>query len=273
MDAAVSTKRKYDDAPRFEDPKKGARKAEIPAQQAVETETPLERDVALSGPGESSETTSSNSHQYTSLSRTANQCRFLRILPHYNPTAELECELVTKPWSESVRYSALSYVWGPPHVTKEIQVDGKSYHVTENLHAAMLQLRAMDMESGSWYRLWWIDAICIDQGNLDEHGHQVNFMARIYRRALAVVVWLGDEIGGTAAAFEAIRKRELRDQSVNADSLRGSLMDIMRRPWFRRIWGGNIPVYGRTFLLTSERRFSRKLRQLEVLSSHVGSTE
>jgi len=38
----------------------------------------------------------------------------------------------------------------------------------------------------------WIDALCIDQADLQEKGHQVAHMGQIFRRADRVVIWLGD---------------------------------------------------------------------------------
>ena len=38
---------------------------------------------------------------------------------------------------------------------------------------------------------WWIDALCINQFDLDERNSQVLGMRRIYRRAETVRVWLG----------------------------------------------------------------------------------
>ncbi len=39
----------------------------------------------------------------------------------------------------------------------------------------------------------WIDAICIDQANIDERSKQVLRMGRIFQQADRVLVWLGDD--------------------------------------------------------------------------------
>jgi hypothetical protein len=39
--------------------------------------------------------------------------------------------------------------------------------------------------------LLWVDAICINQDDIEERNRQVKLMAFIYSRALAVLVWLG----------------------------------------------------------------------------------
>ena len=38
---------------------------------------------------------------------------------------------------------------------------------------------------------FWVDAICIDQGNIQQHNHQVRQMVRIYRTAKIVFIWPG----------------------------------------------------------------------------------
>jgi hypothetical protein len=38
----------------------------------------------------------------------------------------------------------------------------------------------------------WIVALYIDQGNLQERGAQIRFMATIYLYASCIVVWLGE---------------------------------------------------------------------------------
>ncbi|KAF1966602.1 hypothetical protein BU23DRAFT_661806 [Bimuria novae-zelandiae CBS 107.79] len=58
-------------------------------------------------------------------------------------------------------------------------------------------------------------------------------MANIYRRAFRVIVWLGDEIEGTWSAFEAIR---LRSSSFEGTPVPYALLELLHRPWFRRVW-------------------------------------
>lgn len=54
----------------------------------------------------------------------------------------------------------------------------------------------------------WADAICIDQGNLDERKRQVGLMDYIYTRASTVLIWLGrgtpEVRQGFAEASEAL---------------------------------------------------------------------
>lgn len=87
---------------------------------------------------------------------------------------------------ESPPFEALSYVWGDASVRKEIVCERQCFLVTVNLYHALLRLR---QPANS--RLLWIDAICINQNDLEERSQQVQFMRDIYSSASRVVVYLG----------------------------------------------------------------------------------
>ena len=98
-------------------------------------------------------------------------------------------------------YEALSYTWGSADNSVEIKVaSSKTITVTQNLANALPYLRYADRP-----RFLWIDAICIDQQNLKERGHQVERMADIYRLADRVVPWLGLEENDSTYALEIMR--------------------------------------------------------------------
>lgn len=48
----------------------------------------------------------------------------------------------------------------------------------------------------------WIDALCIDQGNIPERNHQVAQMTSIYSNAEEVIVWLGLQAAHVDALFD-----------------------------------------------------------------------
>jgi hypothetical protein len=60
--------------------------------------------------------------------------------------------------------------------------------VRANLWSALCHLRLPKRD-----RFLWIDAICIDQGNILERNHQVKRMGSIYEGASKVLVWLGPQ--------------------------------------------------------------------------------
>ena len=98
----------------------------------------------------------------------------------------------------------------------------------------------------------WIDQICINQEDLQERGKQVELMRYIYRRAINVVIWLGDEGGDSKLALGFIREmlplleflhtckteqqvRRERFPPLNAREWR-AVSALLSRPWFGRMW-------------------------------------
>jgi hypothetical protein len=114
--------------------------------------------------------------------------------------APLQCRLEVVSIDTPGRYEAISYVWGNKEPSGNVICDSKCLQITRNLEDALLQVRLRDCP-----RVIWADAICIDQRNVDERGHQVKLMQHIYSRADRVLVWLGrDTHHSSARAFALV---------------------------------------------------------------------
>jgi hypothetical protein len=87
---------------------------------------------------------------------------------------------------EAPSYEALSYIWGGPTNTVEIICGQGRLSITVNLRDAIRRFRYKNK-----CRVLWVDAICIDQRNIEERGKQVQLMGMIYWKADRVLVWLG----------------------------------------------------------------------------------
>lgn len=143
------------------------------------------------------------------------------------------------------RYEALSYVWGDPQVTKPIMVNGLDFPVTTNLLLALRYLRRQDEA-----RTFWIDAICINQRDIQERNQQVTRMTAIYRHAHKVVLWVGEDMVAHGGWRATVPAEQLFDRLINADrELEAqepldqemaewgiSFMGFINRPWFQRMW-------------------------------------
>jgi hypothetical protein len=100
-------------------------------------------------------------------------------------------------------YEALSYVWGDRADPREISCNGVSMEVTRNLFDALAAIR---LRTAS--RWLWVDAICINQEDLEERNYQVARMGSIYRKADRVLIWLGHgEAEHVEAAFTYLCQR------------------------------------------------------------------
>lgn len=67
----------------------------------------------------------------------------------------------------------------------------RTLDVTRNLHDCLYQLCHFPKMHPVSRREFWIDAICINQNDMNERAQQVNMMYNIYHQAEEVIVWLG----------------------------------------------------------------------------------
>jgi hypothetical protein len=98
------------------------------------------------------------------------------------------------PLAEEHMFHALSYVWGDGRAIKEILLDGKPFKIAQNLYEVLLQLREQPgspLKIGYPDDYFWIDAICLNQEDVDEKAQQIPRMMEIYHTSLKVVIWLG----------------------------------------------------------------------------------
>lgn len=116
----------------------------------------------------------------------------MRMLPADNPEDDVALTLRTIPLdeAENVPFEALSYVWGSPDHSSKVLVHGSGTNIptTPNLIQALKSLRSDVVVEPPWM---WIDAICVNQQDLDERSQQVQYMATIYSKAAKVVAWVG----------------------------------------------------------------------------------
>ncbi|CAG9990805.1 unnamed protein product [Clonostachys byssicola] len=87
---------------------------------------------------------------------------------------------------------ALSYVWGDDSVRRAIRLNDCDFEVTVNLYEGLRQIRESMFVTETLPKLpIWVDAICINQEDIDEKAKQVPKMHQIYSTADEVLVWLG----------------------------------------------------------------------------------
>ena len=195
---------------------------------------------------------------YSPLREDAQEIRLLTLLPG-RASSDIRLCLDPVPFTDDAvpEFEALSYTWGSPDNPVNIFVGASGFHtlpVTQNLAEALPYLRYEDKP-----RILWIDAICVNQQDVEERNSQVARMADIYSKAKIVVVWLGPESHDSPRAIEAMqwidsniavdRKRpawhsrsdekhwidereELRLEKEDYEAL----YNFFSRPWFSRLW-------------------------------------
>ena len=153
-------------------------------------------------------------------------------MPHEEKEAPIQCKLFNYSLvGANHLYEALSYVWGSRQDLKTISIDKDCLQVTPNLHMALMRLRDRFIE-----RVIWIDAICINQEDIQERSAQVQRMARIYGKANRVIVWLGPEADQSDEAFNAIRAAADRPGCFEGGLFQDAVLSLIERPWFTRVW-------------------------------------
>jgi hypothetical protein len=157
------------------------------------------------------------------------------------PTVEnnlIRCSLKTFELQHAPSFRALSYTWGDSHVKispisndtpkrgsrsiarsradidetglsrkHSIICDGCLIKITSNLRDALRMLaNAISMpQMSKTPNYYWIDALCMDQGNITERNDQVERMGDIFKKADSVIVWLGKDDEFTSDALKTMR--------------------------------------------------------------------
>lgn len=139
-------------------------------------------------PSESVIGTADACFNYTPLQPDITEFRLIELLPSHVSEPPL-CRIFhasIESWRR--KYTALSYVWGSDRSDQPwIYINNHVHKVRRNLGGFLKSCR----QRHDW-QFFWVDALCIDQGNRDEKSHQVAIMKDIYESALVVYAWLGD---------------------------------------------------------------------------------
>ena len=178
----------------------------------------------------------SSSYTYQPLSN-GNGIRLLAILPGRFGDP-IRCTLSTVCLDDEPAFDALSYTWGSMSKESSLTCDSKSLNVTSNLYEGLQRLRRRRS-----VRVIWVDAVCINQDDVRERNQQILYMARIYKQAKQVVVWLGvtsdeNDLVPTPAKNEnwIINTGSGYHSSKRSRQLPGSWLQHFNRPWFLRVW-------------------------------------
>ena len=146
-------------------------------------------------------------------------------------------------------YYALSYCWGSDSATNLLDISSYPFAITKHLEMALKRFRHIQPGSSIW-----VDALCINQGNVAEKTAQVNLMRRIYAGARVVYTYLGEYSADSMCKppfstgdEEQILEDFLSEKSMKAvlseetstesqEKQRNLFQEIVDHPWFSRTW-------------------------------------
>ncbi|KAI4679975.1 uncharacterized protein J4E88_005865 [Alternaria novae-zelandiae] len=179
--------------------------------------------------------------------------RVLKLQPGDN-NQDIDCSLEIVDIEQSKgSYEAISYVWGDPNDTVDVQCNGQRVPITVSLSDALRNFRHT-----SEPRVLWADALCINQEDKKEKGHQVKRMGEVYANAKRTLVWLGcDDQNIAKDAFALILEANAYFADLFLKAGRSvynmepftkpypicmdegtwlGVAKVFRFPWFGRVW-------------------------------------
>ena len=144
-------------------------------------------------------------------------------------------------FDDNAKYESLSYSVGNQAKTAKLKLGHHDrqeiIEVTPRLESILRHLRYPDKN-----RRLWIDAISINQDDLEERAREVRRLDKIFAQAQIVCIWLGDGEDDSDLAMEFIPQvldfgafdKLVRDETKERHWL--ALAKLMAREWFTRRW-------------------------------------
>jgi hypothetical protein len=196
-------------------------------------------------------------YEYKPLDRMRKEIRLLILEPGFGDSM-LCCTLqyasldtLTPP-----HYETTSYVCGDQTIKATINLHGSEVEVPATSEAVLRCMRFQDKA-----RTLWIDAICIDQNDIEERGHQVGMMYEIYTQTSHNLIYLGSNDDNMPKVLESMGAT-LREMSVETRDYvdfeemlfeswgtlqysnapfsfnidQSGLVEFFQNSWFSRLW-------------------------------------
>lgn len=156
-------------------------------------------------------------------------------------------------------YTAVSYRWDDVTTSSgqhRVPCGNGKFLVLGKTLYSILEYFSKGGSGGGGPSLVWIDALCINQNDMEEKSHQVGMMRDIYSYANQVLVWFGAPTVISDVAIDTVWKLECFFRRVDAQEpaametmARYRVMNFVRAPvswqnlgkflqreWFQRIW-------------------------------------
>ncbi|KAK4985167.1 hypothetical protein LTR66_008260 [Elasticomyces elasticus] len=193
---------------------------------------------------------------------------------------QIQCSMQTFDLKDSPHYDCLSYTWGNPFRVYQSEIesqqvasrfarslsilcDDQILFIGRNLHDFLLSIiqsqrrpHVLRQQCGvDKAAFTWVDAVCINQGDIEERARQVVVMDQIYSGASTVIAWLGEkDVFSYHALAALVTMANFKEEVVETAKLvnpmhtnmtRFGLSDdgpsfaiyaFFKRAWFRRAW-------------------------------------
>ena len=215
----------------------------------------------------------SKSFSYMPLAQTRNSIRVIQIHPG---RGKLPIHCTIKHTTIDSEYVCVSYTWGDDIAQRHtILVNEERFNVRQNLCDFLITARQLKIRD--WL---WIDALCIDQNNIEERNHQVQQMARIYQQAKHVLVhighfgtWMKWTVLAHAALLDLysdLRRPSSRLFQCYQENVRPIATHLEHRPYFKRLWTVQELALARQSYVVTSRGLLRLQYLAQLLTNDLG---
>lgn len=169
----------------------------------------------------------------------------------YGDKEQIKCFLNVATIDDPPTYAAISYYWGEGLLSHSLDCAGKLLKVTERVYSLMTHI----IKRNDCPRILWLDAICIDQEDLNERASQLLLMKSIFSKASLTIIYLGEpeNLDNVPATLDLGNKiiemtKRVSPRRITADRLQEyglppiediswlGLAKLFCNPWFERAW-------------------------------------
>ncbi|KAF5712829.1 heterokaryon incompatibility het-6 [Fusarium mundagurra] len=164
--------------------------------------------------------------------------RLLFLSPSTDCDTPIHGELVVHQDGRSPQYESTSYTWagenGDNSKCRPLYI-GCYWDVVLQTQNCWSMLQSLRLPIGT--RAVWVDAICINQNDVEERDSQVIKMSQMYKNCHRVVVYLGPDMATTIpAGYPAQKELVLSNSKLPTGISPDSFREILCRRYFSRIW-------------------------------------
>ncbi|KAI7546553.1 hypothetical protein KC331_g5546 [Hortaea werneckii] len=167
---------------------------------------------------------------------------------------ETSWRMTCHPLPSAPRYHAISYTWGSSSKMDDVPINDKQCRVRANRYDVLRKAISFGREG-----FYWVDAICINQGDIQEKSAQVAMMGEIFERAEGVLACVGPRANESEMLMQKLRTLAhsswvsgqtwpdlafglrgywwiIRQDPQDLRAISDALASFLRRPYFQRLW-------------------------------------
>lgn len=164
--------------------------------------------------------------------------RLLFLSPSTDYNTPIHAELVVHQDGRSPQYESTSYTWagenGDSSKCRPLYI-GRYWDIALQTRNCWSMLQSLRLPIGT--RAVWVDAICINQNDIEERDSQVMKMSQRYKSCHRVVVYLGPDMATSIqGSYPAQKELTLSNSQQSTGMSPDSFRKLLCKRYFSRIW-------------------------------------